>query len=114
MNFEKLEKLDVKNYYRQDAVIVCFGKFDGLEEVHAVDVKLYSTIPGHIGSHYGHEINRDDTDGRFFTYGSNAEELFKVMKPLLVGFEFLNNAHVYLEFTENNKLISEIDFKLHQ
>ncbi|GGG49968.1 hypothetical protein [Bizionia arctica] len=114
MTFEELEKLDFNNNDRKDAVIICFGKFNGLDEIHRLESDLYENIPENIGKHDGHEVNMDDTDGRFFTYGNNAEELFNVMKPLLIRYKFLNDAHVYLEFTKNNKIISEIDFNINE
>lgn len=50
----------------------------------------------------------------YFTYGNNVEVLFKIMQPILNEFEFLNDADVYLEFTKNNKIVSELEFKLNK
>ena len=112
-----LEEFDNLNFARpdvQDSVIISFGKFNGLDEIHKVDTKLFENIPEDIGYYDGHEVNMDDTDGRFFAYGRNAEALFKAIKPILNEFEFLNNADVYLEFTKNDKIVSELEFKLNQ
>jgi len=56
----------------------------------------------------------DDTDGRFFTYGNNAEKLFKVMQPILSEFKFLKNAYVRLEFTDNGKVIRDLEFNINE
>ncbi len=114
MNFEDIDTLKFEESKVTDAVIISFGPFNGLDEIHAVDIKLFDEIPEEIGRHDGHAVNMDDTDGRFFTYGNNAEDLFKAMKPILSEFEFLKNAEVYLEFTENGKVIRDLEFKLNQ
>lgn len=114
MNFEDLEKLKFEEPELKDCVIISFGQFSDLDDIHAVDMRLFNEIPVKIGSHDGHEVNMDNTDGRFFTYGNNAEELFKVMKPILCEFEFLKTADVYLRFTENRKEVQHLEFKLNQ
>ena len=112
MNFEEIDTFKFEEPKVTDLVIISFGPFNGLDEIHAVDMKLYDEIPEEIGRHDGHEVNMADTDGRFFTYGKNAENLFKAMQPILSEFEFLINAEVYLEFTENGKVIRDLEFKL--
>ncbi|RLD29160.1 MAG: hypothetical protein DRI75_04390 [Bacteroidetes bacterium] len=77
MTLEELEKLNFENPDVQDSVIISFGKFNGLDEIHKVDMKLLEDIHEDIGYYDGHEVNMDDTDGRFFAYGNNAEKLFK-------------------------------------
>ncbi|EGV42777.1 hypothetical protein BZARG_2994 [Bizionia argentinensis JUB59] len=112
MTFEELENIGFDNHIKQDSVIISFGKFESLDDIHKVDEILFEKIPEDIGFYDGHEINMDDTDGRFFAYGSNAEKLFKVIQPLLTEFEFLKDAEAYLEFIENNKVVSELELKL--
>jgi hypothetical protein len=110
-----LDELDELNFEKPDVldnVIISFGKFNGLDEIHKVDMKLFEAIPEDIGYYDGHEVNMDDTDGRFFAYGNNAEKLFKTIHPILSEFEFLDDAYVYLEFTKNDKIVSELEFKL--
>jgi hypothetical protein len=114
MTLEEFSNLNFNKPNTQDTVIISFGKFDGLDEIHKVDMKLFATMPEDIGCYDGHEVNMDNTDGRLFAFGCNAETLFKVMKPILNKFKFLNNADVYLEFTKNNKIVSELEFKLNQ
>lgn len=112
MTLEEFDKFNFEKPNIQDSVIISFGKFNGLDEVHKVDKKLFEAIPKDIGCYDGHEVNMDDTDGRLFAYGRNAEQLFKSMKPILNEFDFLNDAVVYLEFFNNNKFVSKLEFKL--
>ena len=114
MTSEELFMLDKKISKNRDEVIVSFGPFDGLDEIHRVDVMMFDNIPEEIGSYDGHEVNMDDTDGRLFAYGRNAEELFKLMQPILLQFDFLNNAMVYLRFNNEDGTYSELEFKLSQ
>lgn len=96
----------------KDSVVVSFGAFDGLEEIHAVDVRLFKEIPKEIGEHDGHAVNIDDTEGQFYTYGANAEDLFKVMKPILKDFKFLKESIIYLRFAKDGKQVKDLEFKL--
>lgn len=112
MNSEELFIIDKKISENRDEVIISFGPFDGLDEIHRVDVMMFDNIPEDIGSYDGHEINMDDTDGRLFAYGRNAEELFKLMKPMLLQFDFLQKAMVYLRFNKEDGTHTELEFKL--
>lgn len=112
MTLEEFNNFNFNKPDAQDTVIISFGKFDELDEIHKVDMKLFETIPKDVGSYDGHEVNMDNTDGRLFAYGNNAEKLFKTMQPILNEFEFLNNADVYLFFNKNGKPISELEFKI--
>ncbi len=114
MNSEELFLIDKKISENRDEVIISFGVFKGLDDIHKVDLLLFNKIPEDIGSHDGHEINMDDTDGRFFTYGKNAEELFILMKPLLQPFDFLQKAEVCLRFNKADGTYSELKFKLNE
>lgn len=114
MTLEELNLLNFDKHKLQDTVIISFGRFNGIDEIHKVDIRLFENIPEEIGLYDGHEVNMDDTDGRLFAYGKNAEALFKVMKPLLSEFEFLKDANVYLEFTENGEVVSDMEFKMNQ
>jgi len=113
VNFEDLKSFNFEETEVTDCVVVSFGAFDGIDEIHAVDMKLYKGIQGAIGRHDGHVVTlEDDSEGQFFTYGNNAEELFKVMKPILDEFNFLKNANVHLRFTENNTIVRDLEFKM--
>lgn len=114
MTSEELFMIDKKISENGDEVIVSFGSFDGLDEIHRVDAMMFENIPEDIGRYDGHEVNMDDTDGRLFAYGRNAEELFKLMQPMLLQFDFLNKAMVYLRFNKEDGSYSELEFKLGQ
>jgi hypothetical protein len=51
-----------------------------------------------IGEWDGHALNDDDTDGILFLYGRNAEELFKLVKPVLEKADFMKTATALLTF----------------
>lgn len=113
MNFEDLKTYNFDDIEITDRVIIRFGAFNGIDEIHAVDLRLYKEIPERIGRHDGHIVTlEDDESGAFFTYGNNAEELFKTMKPILDEFDFLKNAEVHLVFTENNKEVRDLEFNM--
>ena len=113
MKFEDLKSFKFEENEITDCVILSFGRYNGIDEIHSVDLKLYKSIPENIGRHDGHLVSlEDDTDGQFFSYGKNAEELFNVMKPLVEEFDFLKDADVYLRFTENNKIVRDLEFKM--
>lgn len=103
LNFEQVEK--------KDSVIIEFGKFDSLDVIQEVDVKLMRIIPVELGNHDMHEIAMDDSHGRFFTYGKNAETLFKCMLPILKEYDFLKDATVRLNFTKGD-IERDLEFKL--
>lgn len=112
MTSEELFQIDKKISENGDQVIVSFGPFDGLDEIHRVAAVMFDHISEDIGIYDGHEVNMDDTDGRLFAYGRNAEELFKQMKPILLQFDFLKNAMVYLRFNNEDGTHSELEFRL--
>jgi hypothetical protein len=114
MTLDDLNQMTFEETDLQDLVLISFGKFDGLDEIHKVDMLLFESIPEDIGRHDGHEVNMDDTDGQFFIYGNNAEELYKTIEPLLKPFEFLKTANVYLRFTKNGEFESDLEFKMNE
>ena len=114
MNSEELFLIDKKISENRDEVIISFGPFDGLDEIHRVDAMMFENIPEEVGGYDGHEVNMDDTDGRLFAYGRNAEELFKLMKPMLQQFDFLQKAMVYLRFNKEDGSHSELEFRLEE
>lgn len=114
MTSEELFRLDEKISKYGDEVIVSFGAFAGLEEIHQVDALMFKNIPEDVGRYDGHEVNMDDTDGRLFAYGRNAEELFKLMQPMLRQFDFLQKAMVYLRFNKKDGSFTELEFNISQ
>ena len=111
MKLLDVEKLNFDKITKEDSVIIEFGEFDGLYIIHEIDIKLINLIPESIGRHDMHEVAMDDSHGRFFTYGKNAEKLFKIMLPVLKEYDFLQNAAVFLNFVEGNKE-KDLEFKL--
>ena len=112
MTSEELFQIDKKISENRDEVIIIFGPFDGLDEIHRVDLMMFENIPEEIGGFDGHEVNIDDTDGQFYAYGRNAEELFKFMRPMLLQFDFLKDSMVYLRFNNEDGTYRELEFKL--
>lgn len=112
MDILKELDLEKKNESRlgKDSVIINFGRFDGLDEIHRLDMKLYEGISKEIGSHDGHEVAMDDSHGTLFTYGKNAETLFKAMQPILNEFDFLEGAKVHLSFNQRSDKPLELEF----
>jgi len=111
MELLNIEELNFKQVKKKDSVIIEFGKFDSLDIIQEVDVKLMRIIPVELGNHDMHEIAMDDSHGRFFTYGTNAEVLFKCMLPVLKDYDFLKEATVHLNFTKGDKE-NDLEFKL--
>jgi len=97
----------------EDSVLIQFGAFGGLDEIHKLDLRLFDEIPAEIGWHDGHEVAVDDTHGTLFSYGDNAEKLFLTMLPILKDFDFLDGATVHLSFIKQDKTVSEIEFEFH-
>ncbi len=109
--FYKMKEEDC--FVEKDVVIISFNEsFNGLDEIHKLDIKLFDSIPSNIGSYDGHEVAMDDSHGTLFAYGYNAEELFKTMEPILKEFDFLKEASVYLRFNKKNDTYTELDFKM--
>ncbi len=100
-----------ENELGEDAVIIRFGSFDGLDVIHKLDERLYKGIPEHIGRHDGHEVALDDSHGTLFTYGQNAETLFKAMHPILNEFDFLEGALVHLTFSRGEEDPLDLEFE---
>ncbi len=111
MNLSEFEKLNFDNIERRDSVIIEFGPFESLDIIHEVDLRLIELIPENLGAHDMHEIDMNETKGRFFTYGSNAGDLFRIMLPVLKAYEFLRNASVSLIFL-NGEEVRDLEFNL--
>ena len=66
-----------------------------------------------IGYHDGHEIAMDDSDGKIFLFGTNAEAVYKLIEPILFSVDWMDGAKVLLRFgDEADKSAKEIDFTL--
>lgn len=112
MTSEELFQIDKKIFENGDVVIVSFGSFERIDELQRVDVLMFDHITEEIGQYDGHLAAVDNTHGQFFAYGRNAEELFKLMRPILLQFDFLLNAMVYLRFNHEDGTYRELEFIL--
>ena len=83
----------------EQAVIVHFqyGSTD-LSRLHSLEDRLEAALEGKgVGTHDGHEIAVDGSDGYLYLYGPDAEALLAVVKPVLDAEPFTRNAEVTLE-----------------
>ena len=114
MTSEELFQIDKKISRNGDEVIVSFVSFSGWDDINRVDAMMFDNISEDIGRYDGHEVNKNDTDGRLFAYGINAEVLFKLMRPILLQFDFLQRVMVYLRFNNEDGTHSELEFRLEE
>jgi len=84
----------------EHSVIVHFTYFkEDLDALHELDGKLEKTIrEAQVGAYDWHEIAMDLSDGSLYMYGPNAENLFKVVKPILEQTDFTKGAIAMLRF----------------
>lgn len=82
----------------KDSVLIHFGRFNGLDDIHELDMQLWDGIDGEVGTYDGHEVAVDDSHGTLYSYGKNAELLYKTMMPILDRFTFLDEARVEMNF----------------
>lgn len=83
----------------QSVIIDCWYGQDSLDDLHALDIKLWTLLEDSASGDYdGHELNMDGTDGRLFFYGPNAEALFKAVRPVLAAIPFMQRATATLKF----------------
>ena len=95
----------------EHSVIITFQY--GLEEIDPiydlVDKLSKILSETNIGNCDGHEIAMDNSDGSIYLYGSNAEILFKAIKPTLDSTSFLRGANATLRFGSAKNGASEIE-----
>ena len=114
--FEKLFGKN-KTYSPQEpehAVIVHFlYEMDSLEPLYQLEDALEKHINKEgVGEFDGHEIAVDLSDGFLYMYGTNAETLFKAVKPILEKSNFMRGAVAKLRFGPPEEGIREIEVKL--
>ena len=100
---------------KQHSVIINFyyGMDDNLNSLYNLDKALDQIITiEKVGVYDYHEINMDDTDGRLFMYGPNAESLFKAVKPTLEATDFIRGAIAVLRFGPCDQDVPEIEVEL--
>ena len=84
----------------EHAVIVYFEyAADSLEPLYDLEEQLEAAIAAAgVGEFDGNEIAVDLSDGSLYMYGPDADALFAVARPLLVGAGCLRNARVTLRY----------------
>jgi hypothetical protein len=69
VNFEDLESFNFKEIEGTDCNIVRFKARNNIDEIPAVDLKLYKAIPETIGRHNRHDITlKGDTERPLFSF----------------------------------------------
>jgi len=99
---------------RQSIIIHFYYGVSSLDPLHALESKLRIALHNTgLGEHDGHEIAMDDSDGFLYLYGTNAEALFKFIRPILFTAPFMHRAEVNLRFgAVDDPTVSDIDFIL--
>jgi hypothetical protein len=115
MNFNDLLNNDSSEKNTRQGVVIYFSYgHENLEPLHELESKLrialYNSAAGELD---GHQMALDLLDGFLYFFGDNAEELFKVIKPILIATPFMKKAEVNLRFgiSDDNK-VTDIDFVL--
>ena len=88
------------NSIREEHAIVVHFKYKkkSLDELHQLETQLSQIIEENsLGEYDGHEIAKD-TNGFIYMYGTNAENLFKAVKPVLDKTDFMKGAIAILRF----------------
>ena len=98
-----------------DAVIIAFnyGK-ESIAPLHQLgDRMAYEVDNTGRGYYDGHELAADDSHGSYHLYAMNAEEVYKLIEPLLFAVDWMEGAQVTLRFgSEPRQQVKEIDFML--
>ena len=110
------KKSDTEDKAPEHAVIISFlYGVDGLEPLHRLEDSLKKIIDQEgVGEYDGHEIAVNYSDGFLYMYGSNAEALFKTVRPLLEQIEFMKEATAKLRFGPPEDGVREITVKIKQ
>jgi hypothetical protein len=88
------------NSTREEHAIVVHYKYNKktLDPLQKLETQLSQIIEENsLGEYDGHEIAKD-TNGFIYMYGSNAEHLFKAVKPVLDQTDFMKGAVALLRF----------------
>ena len=104
-----------KDFSKDHSVIISFLNYpsDELDILHELDMKLDKIIQKqNVGFYDGHEIAVDGYDGTLYMYGPNAENLFKVVKPILEETKWLKGAIANLRFGKFDEDAPELEVEL--
>ncbi|MCB0666778.1 MAG: hypothetical protein KDC80_13180 [Saprospiraceae bacterium] len=95
-------------------IIVSFNYgIDSLDPLHQLGDRLsYILDQSGDGFYDGHEIAMDDSDGSLFIYANNAENVYKLIEPVLMEVEWMSGASVFLQFGNQRDSAKSIEFIL--
>lgn len=62
------------------------------------DQLQHAVADAKVGEYDGHDLPADGSEGRYFVFGRDAEEIFRVIRPILEGSPFMRGATVTLWF----------------
>ena len=98
----------------EHSVIVNFNYFrDSLAPLHDLAIKLEKIIAEKgVGLYDGHEIAMDYSHGFLYMSGPKADELFKVVKPILEQTDFTRGALATLRFGGAGTGAKEIEIEI--
>lgn len=82
---------------------------DGLTPLLELSAKLEAVLKKEMaGELDGHEVAMDDSDGRLFMYGHDAEILFKAVRPTLRKVPWMHGATATMRFGRADEEAPEI------
>ena len=98
----------------EHAVIIRFNYgIEGLEPLHRLEDELEEVLTANNAGEYdGHEIAVDYSDGFLYMYGPDAENLFKVVKPVLATTDFMKGATAKLRFGPPEDGVKELEVEI--
>jgi hypothetical protein len=101
---------------QEHSVIVHFQYgIEGLDSLYKLEDDLEAVIlEMRVGEYDGHEIAMDNSDGYLYMYGTNAEKLFKAVRPTLEACEFMKGAKAILRFGPPENSTKKIEFEIKQ
>lgn len=99
----------------EQAVIVNFNYgIKSLDSLFVLEDKLEKLMEEtKVGDYDGNEIAVDYSDGALFFYGPNAEKIYEIIKPTLLGTSYMKDAKVTLRFGPPEDGVKEITVDLH-
>ena len=98
----------------EHAVIVHFtyGSTD-LSRLFELENKLEAAIEeAKIGEYDGNDVAVDGSDGYLYMYGTNADALFEVIRPILEATEFMKGAKAKLRYGPPADGVREVEVEI--
>ena len=98
----------------EHAVIVHFtyGSTD-LSRLFELENKLEAAIEeAKIGEYDGNDVAVDGSDGYLYMYGTNADALFEVVRPILEATEFMKGAKAKLRYGPPADGVREVEVEI--